>query len=94
MKRLLTVICLLVFSLSPLLAQNKNVQRWEYFQVYSCNLNELNKYGDEGWELAGVTRLPDNCSTFTLKRPKPANAPKYVEPAKQKAPEAKVKPTC
>ncbi len=60
----------------------------------TCDPNELNKYGDDGWELAVVTRLQDNCATYTLKRPKPDNAPKYIDPAKQQSIEEKKLPTC
>lgn len=101
MKRLLSATCLFVFSLSPLIAQNKNVQRWEYFQMSKCDLNDIKKYGDDfnkfgedGWELASVVAVQDSCPRYTFKRPKAANAPKYVEPVKQKAPEKKEALTC
>lgn len=94
MKRLLFGTLLFVFLTASIFAQNKNAQRWDYFQIDTCDPNELNKYGDDGWELAGVTRYDTNCPRYTFKRPKPDNAPKYVEPAKQQALQEKEKTTC
>jgi hypothetical protein len=95
MKRLLSASFLFVFLSASLFAQEKNVQRWDYLHISTCDSNLLNKYGDDGWELAGVTRYDsNNCEQFTFKRPKPANAPKYIEPANQKVIEEKAKPTC
>lgn len=93
MKRLLSASFLFVFFTSSLLAQDKNVQRWEYFQKANCDPTNINKYGDEGWELAGVLEVQNSCPVYTFKRPKPANAPKYVEP-KPKALEKKEALTC
>lgn len=47
--------------------------KWEYYyEDYDselCNLsNELNRYGEDGWELAGVAVLSD-CIRYHFKRP-------------------------
>ena len=64
-----------------LFAQNKPqpVQRWEY-KTISCNDTELAKSGEEGWELVTTRTDTGSCYQYLLKRLKPANAPKYVDP--------------
>lgn len=79
---------------SFLFAQSKQppTQRWEYKTVYNVGEAELNKLGDEGWEL--VAYQPNSNSLYyTLKRLKPADAPKYVEPAKRPEPPPEA-PSC
>lgn len=91
--------CLFVLVLSSLcspilFAQTKQppAQRWEY-RTTSNDL-ELEKLGDEGWELVAAAYHPSGGSIYyTLKRPKPADAPRYVEPAKRPAPPPSA-PTC
>ena len=86
--------CLFALSLSILLtsisfAQSKQppAQRWEYKTVYNVSEADLDKLGDEGWELVASAYNPNGSSLYyTLKRPKPADAPKYIEPAKRPAP--------
>lgn len=92
MKQLLKVTLFLAFSLSTLATQNlfaqtksQPVQRWEY-QSISCHDTELNRLGDEGWELVSTRTDTGNCYQYLLKRPKPANAPKYVDPYAQPKP--------
>ena len=83
------------FLLTPILfAQNKPqpVQRWEY-KTISCNDTDLGKSGDEGWELVTTRTDTGGCYQYLLKRLKPANAPKYIDP--QAAPPKKEEtPTC
>jgi hypothetical protein len=43
-------------------------QKWEY--KYASKFNDLNKLGDEGWELVAVTEYNGVASTFYLKRAK------------------------
>ena len=77
-----------------LFAQNKSqpAQRWEY-KTINCNDTELGKLGDEGWELVSTSTNSGNCYQYLLKRLKPVNAPKYVDP--QAAPPKKEEPpTC
>lgn len=74
---------------SILVAQNKQppAQRWEYKTIYNVSESDLDKLGDEGWELVASAFNPGpNSLYYTLKRLKPADAPKYVEPAKRPAP--------
>lgn len=85
----------LSFLLTTILfAQSKQpVQRWEYFTLETCDGRELNKYGDEGWELVGVASRENNCPKYTLKRFKSADAPKYVDPDARPRPTADM-PMC
>ncbi|HMF57079.1 MAG TPA: hypothetical protein VK619_12115 [Pyrinomonadaceae bacterium] len=47
---LLIVAASLVFGLA---AQNRTSQKWEYKE--SCSSRDMNKLGDEGWELVATT---------------------------------------
>jgi len=81
---------------SILVAQSKQppAQRWEYKTAYNVSESDLDKLGDEGWELVASAFNPGpNSLYYTLKRLKPADAPKYVEPAKRPAPPAHI-PAC
>jgi hypothetical protein len=45
---------------------------WEYKYANVCMQNvdsELNKYGEQGWELVSVVALPNNCPYYYFKRP-------------------------
>ncbi|MBL8208020.1 MAG: hypothetical protein JNM09_27550, partial [Blastocatellia bacterium] len=94
MQRSFKQSCLFTLGLSflftsILFAQSKQppAQRWEYKTVYNVSEADLDKLGDEGWELVASAFNPGpNSLYYTLKRPKSADAPKYVEPAKRPAP--------
>ena len=50
------------------------VQRWEYKLLNQAEESVLNRLGDEGWEVCGVSgSLPysDASTIFVFKRPKP-----------------------
>lgn len=103
MQRSLKQSCLFALSLSLLFtsisfAQSKQppAQRWEYLTVQLCfeYREQLNKYGDDGWELVAVFGEQNgNCGSYTFKRLKPANAPKYVDPNERPKPPENA-PTC
>jgi hypothetical protein len=45
--------------------------RWEYKIVYEASYRDLNDLGSEGWELVGVTAMPNNSgAAHFLKRRK------------------------
>jgi hypothetical protein len=79
---------------SVLFAQNKPTpaQRWEYKTVNLCVDNRdatLNELGDEGWELNSQS----DCNGL-FRRPKPANAPKFVRAEKKSASPKPTPTTC
>lgn len=91
----LFALSLSVLFISSLFAQTRqpSAQRWEY-QSINCDTNELNKLGDEGWELVAViTNGGGYCGGYLLKHQKPADAPKYTDPTKRPAPPPEA-PTC
>jgi hypothetical protein len=91
--------CLFALSLSLLFssisfAQSRQTpaQRWEHKIVYNASETDLNKLGDEGWELVATT-LNGSSVYYALKRLKPVTAPRFVDPSERPAPTTSA-PTC
>ena len=51
------------------------MQKWEYFQKKHVNVEEMNRLGEDGWELVSVASDVATYSSttflYTFKRPKP-----------------------
>ena len=48
---------------------SNEVKQWEYIRLSTVDPNELNKYGEQGWEITG-TISGENRDFILLKRPK------------------------
>lgn len=63
----------LTFSLNLSATAQTQPEVWEYKHANVCMQNfdaELNKYGEQGWELVSVAVLSGNCPSYYFKRPK------------------------
>ena len=57
------------FSGGKTMADNQ-VTQWEYKKVDTSNENELNRLGEQGWEVTGTFSSDTNSDRVLLKRPK------------------------
>lgn len=44
------------------------MKRWEYLKRWGSNITELNKFGEEGWELVSIILDKTNTYPYTFKR--------------------------
>ena len=58
-----------------MIKDRRKIMKWEYLvedavDDYFINTNELDKLGEEGWELINIIKAPDGLFTCIYKRPK------------------------
>ena len=46
------------------------MQKWEYLRVDDCSDDDLEKIGNNGWELVGIDGFKGDKTFYVFKRPK------------------------
>jgi hypothetical protein len=78
LKSLLIGVLLTMLIASLMIITTSSAPRaWEYKNIVLNGDDALNKLGDQGWELVGLSRTADNNHTYVFKRGKQKRNPDW-----------------
>ena len=71
------LLSMLIVSFILITANNGAPRAWEYKSIVLSGDDALNKLGDQGWELVGLSRTADNNYNYAFKRGKQKQNPDW-----------------